>query len=394
MRFLNALLTLLFVLTLAGGVGVFWLDRQFDAAGPLTQSTRLLVRRGEGAQVLAKRLEEDGVVRSQALFLAHYYTRRVVDRLRNRSAAQIKAGEYVVEPRDSVRKVLDMLNEGRAQLYSVTIPEGLTSHQVVERLKADQGLTGEIAAVPPEGSLLADTFKVQHGATRQSVIELMQSEQSKVIAELWSARAPELPLKSPAEAIVLASIVQREMGPNDDPERIAAVFLNRLRKGVRLQSDPTILYGMFGGVVPWGRPIYRSDIQQKSVHNTYQIDGLPPTAISNPGRHALRAVLKPAATNDLYFVADGKGGHVFSATLAEHNQNVAKWRVIEREIRARQKLAASEGAKRNGAAGVVAAVPGGGTGTAAQAETEGTAAGEGSGEETAVPLPERRPARR
>lgn len=391
-RLLNAVLTFLFVVGLAGGFGLLWVDRQFDSASSLAQPSRLLVRRGDGAQVIAKRLEDDGIVNSQAMFLAHYHGRRVLDRLRGRPGPQIKAGEYVVEPGTSVRKLLEMLNEGRAQLHSVTIPEGLTSHQIVERLKADQSLTGEIGEVPAEGVLLPDTFRVQPGATRQSVIDLMRSEQAKVMAELWEARAQDLPLKSQTEAVVLASIVQREMGPNDDPERIASVFVNRLRKKVRLQSDPTILYGMFGGRVPWGRPIYRSDIQQKTAHNTYQIDGLPPTAIANPGRQALRAVMKPAATNDLYFVADGKGGHVFSATLAEHNQNVTKWRAIEREIRARQKLAAGTDAAKRDAGSAAAATPG--EASDATDEEEPKAGEAEEAEETPMPLPVRRPARR
>ncbi len=373
MRLLNAFLTFFFFATLSGAVGIFWLDSQFNQAGPLEQTTRLLVRRGESAQALAKRLEDDGIVRSQALFLANYYSRRFISRMRSKPDVQIKAGDYAIDPRASISKVLDLLNEGRAQLYSVTIPEGLTSHQIVERLKSDQGLTGEIIVVPPEGSLLADTFKVQTGATRQSVLELMRSEQAKVMSELWIARAPDVPFKTPAEAIILASIVQREMGPNDDPERIAAVFINRMRKGIRLQSDPTILYGLFGGSVAWGRPIYRSEIQQKTAHNTYQIDGLPPTPIASPGRQALKAVLRPAATSDLYFVADGKGGHIFSATLAEHNQNVAKWRTIEREIRARQK--ASEGE-----ATAAAPAASGATGTESSEES--------------VPLPKPRPKKR
>lgn len=390
LRIVNAALTFLFVLATVAGGGIVWLDRQFDQAGPLAQSSRVIVRRGDGAQMIAKRLQDDGIIASQPLFLAHFYGRRILDQMRNRPVAQIKAGEYVIEPGTSVRAVMTLLNEGRAQLYSVTVPEGLTSHQIVERLKGDHGLTGDIAEVPPEGSLLADTFKVQHGATRQSVLDLMRSEQVKVLTEEWAARSPDLPLKTPADAITLASIIQREMGPNDDPGRIGAVFINRLRKGMRLQSDPTILYGLFGGVVPWGRPIYRSDIQQKSAHNTYQIDGLPPTPIANPGRIALRAALKPAATADLYFVADGKGGHVFSATLAEHNQSVTKWRAIEREIRARQKQTGADIGKRT-ANGVQAVTTGSGDLAEPAGQDEAEPATDTTAEDAPVPLPVRRP---
>ena len=182
--------------------------------------------------------------------------------------------------------------------------------------------------------MLPETFRVPRNTPRQQVVALLAKEQAKFLNEKWQARAPDLPLRSKEEALVLASIVEKESGPNDDPARIAGVFINRLRRRIRLQSDPTILYGKHGPKVAWGSKIFRSDINRKTAYNTYQIDGLPPTPICNPGRRSIEAVLQPAATQDLYFVADGRGGHIFSATLKDHEKAVKTWRKIERGIRA------------------------------------------------------------
>ena len=190
--------------------------------------------------------------------------------------------------------------------------------------------------MPPEGTLLPETFVLQRGANRQGILDMMAAEQRKLLDRLWETRKADLPLKTAADAIVLASIVEKETGRNDERERVAAVFVNRLKRNMRLQSDPTILYGIFGGKVVWGKPILRSEISQRTQHNTYQIDGLPPTPICNPGRAAIEAVLNPADTKELYFVADGNGGHTFSETLKEHNAGVQRWRSVEKEMKARQ----------------------------------------------------------
>src|SRR4029077_7452970 len=211
--------------------------------------------------------------------------------------------------------------------------EGLTSQQIIDRLNADPNLSGEIAETPAEGSLLPETFVTQRGAPRQTVLDSMQAEARRVMEGLWAQRKKDLPIKSWEDAVILASIVEKETGRNDERQRVAAVFHNRLRLNMRLQSDPTILYGLQGGKVAWGRPILRSEISQKTSHNTYQIDGPPPTAICNPGRLAIEAVLNPADTKELYFVADGSGGHVFSETLKDHNSNVSKWRATEKDIK-------------------------------------------------------------
>lgn len=344
LKVLNGLLTLVVIVLAVGGASVFWFTREVDRAGPLTTNKAAVVRRGEGARDIAQRLEADGVITSHHVFVAHYVTRYLATWFGGKPL-QFKAGEYEFQPGATMRQVADLLGEGKSVLLRVTVPEGLTSHQIAERLKADSNLAGDIAAVPAEGALLPDTYKISRGMSRQALIDMMLEEQREFLEKAWAARQPGLPIASPAEAVILASIVEKETGRQDERTRVAAVFLNRLKQGMRIQSDPTILYGLFGGQVQWGRPIYRSEIQQKTAHNTYQIDGLPSSAICNPGRAAIEAVLNPAKTADLYFVADGSGGHVFSQTLKDHNSAVATWRKVEKDIRTRQTAAAKSGSQ-------------------------------------------------
>jgi UPF0755 protein len=278
-------------------------------------------------------LEREGMVTDRRLFVVAYRWTQLAAMIEGTKPAPLKAGDYSVRQNASVRQLIELLSEGKTLTYRVTIPEGLTSYQIVERLKADPNLSGDIQAVPPEGSLLPETFVVERGMPRQSVVERMQAEAHKLIEKAWAHRKRDLPVKSAEEAVILASIVEKETGRSDERDRVAAVFLNRLRQNMRLQSDPTILYGLSGGKTVWSRPIQKPEIAQKTTHNTYQIEGLPPTPICNPGRAALEAVLNPADTKDLYFVADGAGGHVFAETLKDHNANVQKWRATEKELR-------------------------------------------------------------
>jgi UPF0755 protein len=250
--------------------------------------------------------------------------------------------------------------------------------------------------VPAEGTLLPDTLIVQPGTQRQDILDRLRADQQRFLQAAWEKRAPNLPVATPDEALILASIVEKETGKGDERERVAAVFVNRLRKKMRLQSDPTIIYGITLGAGPLGRPIYRSDIEQKTAYNTYQIDGLPPTPIANPGRKSIEAVLNPAQTNELYFVADGTGGHTFSETLKEHNAAVAQWRRIERETKAQREAAGA----RDVAAAATAAGAGSGVrvnGLPVPASSGGpvpepatTAATSGEGD---IPLPVRKPKR-
>jgi UPF0755 protein len=334
-RFLSGIFTLLLlVMLLAAGSAVF-LQSKIEAPGPLTSGKQIVIPKGEGAHEIAARLEREGVVADRRLFVAGYLSSKTSNWAEGDRPLQLKAGEYLIPPAASVRKVIDIISEGRTVTYKVTIPEGLTSEQIVERLKADNSLAGEVAQIPAEGSLLPETFIVQRGASRQSIVEKMQVESRKLSEKMWDQRKKDLPLKNWEEAVILASIVEKETGRNDERERVAAVFINRLKQKMRLQSDPTIVYGISGGKAVWNRPILRSEIAQKTAHNTYQIDGLPPSPICNPGRAAIEAVLNPADTKDLFFVADGSGSHIFSETLKDHNANVQKWRAVEREMKAK-----------------------------------------------------------
>jgi UPF0755 protein len=275
------------------------------------------------------------VIENSYVFVAHYLFRSSLSASEKQRFA-LKSGEYQFSPGASIREVADAIGKGRSITFNVTIPEGLTSWQIVERLRADQGLSGDVTRMPPEGSLMPDTYRVPKGMSRMAVLDMMQAEQRRFIERVWKQRDPSVPVRTPEEAVILASIVEKETGRRDERERVAAVFVNRLRKSMRLQSDPTILYGLAGGQVQWGKPISRADINSRTPHNTYVIAALPPSPICNPGRASIAATLKPAQTNEIYFVADGQGGHIFSETLKQHNAAVSNWRKVEKEMRARQ----------------------------------------------------------
>jgi UPF0755 protein len=221
--------------------------------------------------------------------------------------------------------------EGKVIQHSLTIPEGLTSQMIIDKLNQDDLLTGDAPPMPPEGSLLPDTYKYERGTTRSTMIRKMQEEQRQLVDQIWKQRAPNLPLKSPAEMVTLASIVEKETGQAEERPHVASVFINRLQKNMRLQSDPTVIYGMVGGKGKLDRSLTSADLGQPTRFNTYTIPGLPPSPIANPGRAAMEAVASPLATKDLYFVADGSGGHAFAPTLDEHNKNVARWRQLQQQ---------------------------------------------------------------
>ena len=333
---MNAMMSLLVIALLALGGLLYFAKDQFDKQGPLGHSTVFVIPKGEGVNAIAERLERDGIINDRRIFVASVIYFKVQERL--------KAGEYEILKNASMRDVLDKLVEGRAVLHKVSIPEGLTSEQIVGRLNAHKMLKGEITTVPAEGTLLPDTYKFSRGMTRQDLIERMKAEQRKFVERLWDKRQPNLPVKTQQEAIILASIVEKETGRADERSRVAGVFVNRLKKGIPLQSDPTIIYGIAGGKGTLGRGILRSELEKKTPYNTYKIKGLTPTPIANPGRAAIEAVLNPAKTNDLYFVADGTGGHAFAPSLAKHNANVSEWRKIERERREKAEAAAKANA--------------------------------------------------
>lgn len=283
-------------------------------------STLVLLPRGAGVSEVARVLKSSGVIRSELLF-------QVLARATG-AGRSLKAGEYDIPSRTSVLSILSDLQAGRTLHRSVTLPEGRTSAMIVRQLLNTEWLSGDLE-VPEEGVLLPETYRADRGDSRQSVVDRMRSDQQALLDRLWAARQPGLPLSSPREAVILASIVEKETGQTDERKRVAGVFINRLRMGMRLQSDPTVIYAISRGE-PLGRGLRASELLSRSPWNTYAYSGLPPTPIANPGKASLEAVLDPIQTQDLYFVADGTGGHVFARTLAEHNANVARWREVER----------------------------------------------------------------
>ncbi|HWV82345.1 MAG TPA: endolytic transglycosylase MltG [Hyphomicrobiaceae bacterium] len=341
LRFVSGILTFCFLSMSVIAVGALLLRSTFASPGPLAHSTVSVIPRGEGVYEIAGRLEREGVISDRRLFVAQYLVHTLHARFAGGRPIQLQAGEFEFKKQASLEDVLEILSQGKAVLYRLSIPEGLTSQQIVARLNAEENLAGDITEVPPEGTLLPDTYRFSRGTPRADIIERMRADQRRFVAALWDKRQPDLPFKSIEEALILASIVEKETGRADERERIAGVFVNRLRRGMRLQSDPTIIYGIAGGQGTLGRPITRADIEAPTPYNTYTINGLPPTPIANPGRAAIEAVLNPAKTKDLYFVADGTGGHSFSETLRDHNAAVQVWRQAEREMRARQAAAAA-----------------------------------------------------
>lgn len=303
--------------------GLAWTWSVFYAPGPSARAgdaTIVTLPSGSGVSAIAARLKNAGVIRSVDMFKAAA-TLTGADR-------RLRAGEYEVPTRASLKGVLALLTDGRVVRHFVTIPEGWSSAQAVDILNKEAVLTGTVAEVPEEGSLWPETYEVARGETRAEVIARMQRAASENLAELWAQRGPNTVVRTPEEAVILASIVEKETGIARERPQVAAVFSNRLRIGMRLESDPTIIYGITRGL-PLGRGIRRSELERDTGWNTYLIDGLPPTPIANPGRQSLAAVLNPPRSQDLFFVADGTGGHVFASTYEQHLANVARWRSIE-----------------------------------------------------------------
>jgi UPF0755 protein len=291
--------------------------------GPQARSgseTLVQIPRGSGVAGVAAALKDAGVLRSAAVF-------QLVARATG-AGGSLKAGEYAIPSRASMMAVLSDLEAGRTIARSVTLPEGLTSAMIVRELRAVDWLTGDVE-IPEEGVLLPETYRAERGDTRQSLLDRMRADQQALLDRLWASRQPGLPLASPEEAVILASIVEKETGQTDERRRVAGVFINRLRLGMRLQSDPTVIYAVSRGE-PLGRGIRASELANRSPWNTYAHAGLPPTPIANPGRASLEAVLNPLETREIFFVADGTGGHAFAETLEAHNANVVRWRQIER----------------------------------------------------------------
>ena len=364
-------------IALAGAIA--WGQQEFRAPGPLDEATFFEVPRGATLRRVSRDLDDAGAISSAMLFRlgAEYagmaedlrfgsyeiprgasmeevleivtaggpsqfrYTATYVLRLEGTGELRLRErvpgsdeavalADFAYE--DGVPEVYgDLVESGTPMVYRVSVPEGLTSWQIVEGLRAADFLSGEVAEVPPEGALAPDTFEVRRGQDRQEILDRMQAAQDAILAEAWATRQDGLPLESPREALVLASIIEKETSVPEERRRVASVFVNRLNRGMRLQTDPTVIYGLTEGRGVLGRGIRASELRSETPWNTYVIDGLPPTPIANPGRAAIEAAVNPDDTPFIFFVADGTGGHAFAETLAEHNRNVAAWRRIEAE---------------------------------------------------------------
>jgi UPF0755 protein len=332
-------LSLLTWFAVAAGVAAVFVGAFFFSAisrpGPTTSDTAFVVERGATGASIAAALEDQNLINDALLF-------RIANRI-YASGSTLQAGEYLIPARASVREIVEMMADGEALMHAITFPEGITTAAAMKIIAESEVLTGEMPEAPPEGSLLPETYHVQRGMTRAALLQQMREAHDRVVAEVWANRRAGLPINSPDELVILASIVERETGVAEERPLVAAVFVNRLRRPMRLESDPTIIYGVCrqfpnrcvdGRLVNaqgQRRTIRASEIALNTGYNTYRIDRLPPTPISNPGRAALEATANPADSDALFFVADGSGGHVFASTLAEHNANVARWRRIEAE---------------------------------------------------------------
>ncbi len=371
----NALTLFIVLLVVAAGI-LAWGRETFTGPGPLAEPICFRVERGASLSAVSRGLVEQGAIADARVFRvgADYSDR----------ADGLKFGSYLIPPKASMVDVLSILTAGGQSTcgrevifrigvassdvvlreldpvssryvevvafdpaveaapteyldaaneadmrWRVTLAEGVTSWQVVDALKRADFLTGEVAKVPPEGTLAPDSYEVEKGSERQALVDAMAAAQVRILADLWAARADGLPYDTPEEALIMASIVEKETGIAAERKQVASVFVNRLRQGMRLQTDPTVIYGVTKGEGVLGRGLRQSELRRETPWNTYVIDGLPPTPIANPGALSIEAALNPDTTDYLFFVADGTGGHAFATTLDAHNENVARWRAIE-----------------------------------------------------------------
>jgi UPF0755 protein len=317
----NAVFTLLILCVVAGGAAFAVGKHRFESPGPLPQDKVVNISPREGI-----------IDEHPAIFLGGV--------LALKARADLKSGEYLFPKHASVRDVVETMVEGKVVQHLVTLPEGLTSEQIVARLLDNDILGGNIKDVPREGTLLPESYRFPRGTPREQVIARMLQAQRRVVQETWERRVSDLPLRTPEQLIILASIIEKETSKPEERTRVAAVFVNRLKQKKRLESDPTIVYGLVGGKGALGHPITKSEKEQPTPYNTYIIDGLPPGPIANPGKASIEAAANPARTKEMFFVADGTGGHVFSETYDQHLKNVARLRTLEQEDKAVAPVAA------------------------------------------------------
>jgi UPF0755 protein len=323
----NAVFTLLILLVLGGAAAFVVGKARFEAAGPLEEDKVVNIPPRLGLMEIADVLRQEGVIQeNNAIFIGSV--------LALKARTELKFGEYLFAKHASVRSVLETMVEGKVVQHPITVPEGLTSEQIVQILLDSDVLSGNIDTIPREGSMLPGTYNESRGVTREQVIQRMQAAEQRLAKDIWEHRNPDLPLKTPEQLVILASIIEKETGKPEERTRVAAVFVNRLKQKMKLQSDPTIIYGLVFGKGKLDHPITKSEKEQPTAYNTYFIDGLPPGPITNPGRASLEAAANPARTKELFFVADGTGGHSFSDNYDQHQKNVGKLRTIEQEAKA------------------------------------------------------------
>ncbi len=320
-KFIYSFFSLFLIVGIVGAVVFLFAMRSFETPGPLQRVVTIDIRPNTGLADIAEQLADENIIEDHYVFIGGI--------MLNKVDGKLKAGEYSIPPRASMHEIMEILVEGKALLHTITVPEGWTSYAVAKKVNEDAILNGTQVSVPPEGVLLPETYSFPRSMTKAKVIAQMRDAHTRLLDELWAKRNANLPFTTKNEAVILASIVEKETGKAEERPMVAGVFINRLRRGMRLQSDSTIIYGITKGRGPLDRSILQSDIDLSTNYNTYQIDGLPPTPIANPGAAALEATLNPLESDFLYFVADGTGGHVFAISHAEHMRNVALWRRIE-----------------------------------------------------------------
>ncbi|MBL4615852.1 MAG: endolytic transglycosylase MltG [Magnetovibrio sp.] len=321
-RVLWSLILITLVGLMAGGGGFFYVRGQALAPGLNSQPVRMVIEPGLGVSAIATRLKAFGISANPLIF-------RIWARY-TKAHTQLRAGEYDLPAHASVIQVLGILKSGKTVVHKLTLAEGLSVTEALLVIQDAKGLSGDLTDIPDEGWLLPETYHYSRGDSRNALIGRMADDMGDVLSKLWAERRNGFILKSPKDVLILASIVEKETGIAHERAKIAAVFLNRLKRGMRLQSDPTVVYALTDGSGALGRALTRNDLKIDSPFNTYRIKGLPPTPIANPGRAAIAAVIHPERTTALYFVADGSGGHVFANTLKAHNKNVRRWRKIKR----------------------------------------------------------------
>ena len=317
-NFVNFLIVVFLVIASA----VYWAKNQYQNEGPLKSDISFEVKKGDRFRNVSADLAKQGIISNSVIF--NVWARYA------KQDENLKFGNYLISSKSSMSEVLALITSGKAINEQITFPEGFTSYQIVERLKSNMELEGEVGPFPAEGSLAPNTYSYQKGDTRRNILKKMQEMQKDIINEAWISRSNDLPFSNKKEAIIIASIIEKETSRNNELKLVSGVIMNRLKAGIPLGMDSTIVYEFTKGNPKNMRSIKQSDIRKNSKFNTRKYPGLPPSAIGNPGKLAIEAALNPEKTDFFYFVADGTGGHAFSKTLKEHNINVAKWRKIEK----------------------------------------------------------------